>query len=296
MRVVFDELQQVGAAEGPTIEETLEAFQDEAAKGTDPQRWIHMGAIRFYLRRAIWMCRDWTSASHGVSNYTRLVGQVRRWADLSQPQEKVTFITFNYDTLLDDACYELGIYPDDLDSYVSNDRYALAKFHGSVNCVDPITNGAEVFRNNVPPIRNIIRQFAQVRTSGVLEVTTPREVAVTELDRTSALPGLAVPFLTKAGPYCPPLQLQRLDDALANCDRLLLVIGWRGAEDHFWQRIKSRSKEARVHVVASATGLEERLARGLEEFVRVPRDHVTLSAAGFSEFMQSEDLHKFLGG
>jgi hypothetical protein len=293
MRVVYDELSRLGTGEAdPTIEETLEAFQKEAESGADAQRWRHMGAIRFYLRRAIGMCANWSGNTHGITNYTRLVGQVRRWADQSKPRQSATFITFNYDTLLDDACYEVGLRKQDLASYVG-EQFALAKFHGSVNWSDPIANAAELFGGRLPPVAEVIRRFAEVKTTGVVRLASGTEINTTEGDLAEALPGLAVPLVTKASAYCPEAQLGRMDDALADCEKLL-VIGWRGAEDHFWRRVKRRADTPQVLVVTGGPDLGSRLGDGLENHVRIPRSRVTISGGGFSQFMAGTALHDFL--
>jgi hypothetical protein len=48
-------------------------------------------------------------------------------------------------------------------------------------------------------------------------------------------PAIALPVRSKTTFACPPEHLSTLDEALSSCSRLL-IIGWRGQEEHFKRR------------------------------------------------------------
>ena len=57
-------------------------------------------------------------------------------------QEPVLFVTFNYDTMLEDAIPTLGVeQPRAIGDYIKSTRYKLFKIHGSVNWGKVIRSG-----------------------------------------------------------------------------------------------------------------------------------------------------------
>lgn len=82
------------------IEAILERFRDEA--GHDDQRRHQLVATQFYIRDLIAACQgNWHQTTLGVTNYRTLVDQSRAFLH-------VCFVTFNYDTLLEDALSGIG--------------------------------------------------------------------------------------------------------------------------------------------------------------------------------------------
>lgn len=295
MQVVIGELRAIQDKPSPSIEEQLEAFFESAQSGNDPQRWRHLAAIRFYLRRALWNCQEWAAQTHGVTNYSTFVGRIRLWA--LKHKQRVTFVTFNYDMLIDAACYELLIDPPDLDSYVSRPEFALIKFHGSIRWQRSIANSRAVFGDDEPYVRDIIRRFGEVELTPSITVASQRDIDVTEQIpyRSSAVPALSIPLVTKAEAECPPEHLKRLDGDLREVDRLL-TIGWRGSELHFWRRWRGKvQREIQVHHVGSSPQVPDPLANSIEKYLRIPRAKLGVTGGGFSRFLHdTTDLEGFL--
>jgi hypothetical protein len=88
-----------------------------------------MLAIRYYLRRLIQDCQlEWTrQVTHGVTNYRTLWDQIRR-------ATPVLTVSFNYDTLFEEALAEAGIHFRTLNDYIAvPPSCRLIKPHGSIN-------------------------------------------------------------------------------------------------------------------------------------------------------------------
>src|SRR5438034_3891921 len=95
-----------------------------------PERHQQLAAIRYYLQEILWACAEgWLRETQNVSNYITLVDDIKRW---KKPGEKVCFVTFNYDTLLDKALAHHGYPFTELSAYIARDLM-LVKLHGSVN-------------------------------------------------------------------------------------------------------------------------------------------------------------------
>jgi hypothetical protein len=87
----------------------------------------------FYLQQILWACGTrWHKLSHGVTNYAELLARLDKWR--YQRNERVALVTFNYDTLLDEAVrWTLGLQLHSVESYIAAEEYKLIKPHGSVN-------------------------------------------------------------------------------------------------------------------------------------------------------------------
>lgn len=81
---------------------------------------MELNAVRYYLRGVFASCGDqWLRHTTGVTNYVQLLGEIRVWQN-SHPAEEMRFVTFNYDTLLENACLRaLGIEIQTISGYTS---------------------------------------------------------------------------------------------------------------------------------------------------------------------------------
>lgn len=116
---------------GQTLEEALDDIQDDSR--TWPWRESQLAAMRFYLRDVLRYCSsDIILACNGATAYAELVALLERWR--YQRDESITYVTFNYDTLLEDALDRSRVLRlDRIDSYVSTARTRLVKLHGSAD-------------------------------------------------------------------------------------------------------------------------------------------------------------------
>jgi hypothetical protein len=87
----------------------LELLLDREFEASDgnPSLRRSFTALRFYLRDAIAHCQvEWPKQVGGATNYAWLVREVEHWR--SRVDGYVAWVTFNYDTLLEDAL--LGLF------------------------------------------------------------------------------------------------------------------------------------------------------------------------------------------
>jgi hypothetical protein len=278
-----------------SVEEVLEEFQDEALSGKDPQRWRHLSAVRYYLRRAIQNCdSSWAATTNGRTNYLELVGRLRRW--WHESNEQCCFVTFNYDRLLDWACQdELGLNLNSLDDYVSRESFKIIKFHGSINWVRPLDpdSRTKIFRQDSPSVGDLISRASEIRVTDEFLPVGEGIIGESETDRPNWLPALAIPIQKKAKHECPDAQIVALKGAMASTTRLL-IIGWRGAEQHFWKLWEQRPPPSVKVLVSSGSGtIPPPLAANLPGRLGIDESRIGVTG-GFTRLLAEQPLRDFL--
>jgi hypothetical protein len=208
---------------GLSVEEVLEQYQSLEDGEAQSQLW----AIRYYLRTVITYCQtEWTKTTRGVSNYSGLFNQARRLG-------RVCFVTFNYDTLLEQALAQFDIQFPSLERYVDNPSCALLKLHGSTDWVYWIRKlGTKMQHNTQPPDNELIRAAPPIDpTTTLLRKIgdTPREASG---EIYFEVPALAIPVVSKSEFVCPSSHIAALCALLPQVTHIA-AIGWRAAENHF---------------------------------------------------------------
>ena len=112
------------------VEQVLDKLQSVADQYL--QRYRQLAAVRYYLHFMLLACvKKWNAeAPGGVTNYKTFLDQLE---GLRDPQESICLVTFNYDTMLEDALSVVGMNIENIADYIASDRYKLIKLHGSVN-------------------------------------------------------------------------------------------------------------------------------------------------------------------
>jgi hypothetical protein len=86
--------------------------------------------VRFYLQELLWRCgEEWAGGAFGQTNQVALADAIERWRRVRN--EEVTYITFNYDLMLERALspfLPIGSFGD----YVKGPT-CLIKAHGSAD-------------------------------------------------------------------------------------------------------------------------------------------------------------------
>lgn len=115
---------------GTTVESVLSELQAQAAH--NQIRHSQLAAIRFYLQSMLrTLVENWNHHALGVTNYNSLIDRIEDWRCRSGGRE-ICLVTFNYDTLLEDALRPVHRILA-LSDYISHSYYKLIKLHGSVN-------------------------------------------------------------------------------------------------------------------------------------------------------------------
>lgn len=210
----------------------------------------------------------------GVTNQTLLVRTIEHWRPDDEP---VLYVTFNYDTILDQALAgEFGWDhrqgdQDTLAGYLSDPRFRLFKLHGSCNWGQRTTTVSPYTQYHVgstpvnAPREALIRETAHLASLGVTAHFTfmddPLQQAQdwwsTVTDETPAggvppnffvVPALAIPLRTKATFTCPESHVSALRELLPQVDRII-TIGWKAGEPDFVAMLGAVRKATRLVAV-----------------------------------------------
>jgi len=107
------------------VEEILEQFRGETERNEERRR--QLLAIEYYIRDLIQTCQiKWLAATHGVTNYRTFLDQVRVFPE-------ICFVTFNYDTLLEEALAGIDVHFRRIRDYASVHNLMVFKLHGSID-------------------------------------------------------------------------------------------------------------------------------------------------------------------
>jgi hypothetical protein len=275
--------------QGIVVEQELARFQEQAK--TFPKRYQQLAAIRYYLHFSLWECqRHWNETHKGITNYATLLDEIERWR--FEFSERVCFVTFNYDTMLEYAMSQvLRLDIRDLNGYVSHANYTLIKLHGSVNW------GREVDGIVAPHTYNqqrLIDESAKLQISNRFRLVT--NYPMMKEGECLVFPALAIPVESKDEFSCPDAHVQVLEQTLPNVTKVL-TIGWRATEADFLTMLRSKLKDNQDLMIVSGDK-----AGALETFANLARTgwHVrppTFVENGFTDLiLKLAQLSVFLRG
>jgi hypothetical protein len=285
--------------EGGSVESVLERLRGQAEKRAERHR--QLAAVRYYLREVLWACTQrWTKEIWRVTNYRTLLDKI---AQARRSNEPVLLVTFNYDTLLEDALSDHGFRTDDIQDYVeSHPTYKLIKLHGSINWSRVLTApvGIELRQHD------LIDRAAEIKESDRFVVNNDRgdqRVIEGSFPQTSEyvtlFPAIAIPVQRKDEFQCPKEHLDVLRDLLPKVSKILFI-GWRAQEDRFLQMLSEglRSLDATLDAfmvvsgtVAGAREIAERIRTSLGDI------HGKVDVRfyeGFSNFIKKTETDEFL--
>jgi hypothetical protein len=107
-------------------------------------------------------------------------------------------------------------------------------------------------------------------------------------------PAIAIPIARKREFQCPDRNLSVLEALLPQIDKILIV-GWRGTEDHFLNMLRKKLRP-RVHmtIVAGDVELAQEVGVNLQHGLLniAPRCHA--ASGGFTDFVCGPALKQFL--
>ncbi len=160
----------------------------------------------------------------GISNYHTLWDQIRR----SVP---IVAVTFNYDTLFEDALAGTEIFFRRMSDYIDNQSVCrLIKPHGSINW-EILVKGNDVPSAGSPLFNDdyLIDRAARLELTELYRLVGDH---TGDGPRRAWWPALAIPTVSKSTFICPEDHLKAFR-GLASQVTKILIVGWRAAEQHF---------------------------------------------------------------
>jgi hypothetical protein len=263
------------------------------------ERQQQLAAVQFYLQSMLFECeQDWKEQVKGPTNYKDLLDQIDMWR--RELKEKVCLVTFNYDTMLEDALPEVGIRIQTINDYVANPDYKIIKLHGSVNWAHRVNIDLppKLLRPPLTMAKELIERAALLKENKLILrdyhiINRPLAGQGSELEY-ALFPALAIPVENKqASTYeCPESHLQTLGVCVPQVSKIL-IIGWRAAEADFLRLLKDKLGK-QVHVMAVNGGKTE-AERAVSKLLHVGiQARCDLAEKGFSDFVNSREVEGFL--
>jgi SIR2-like domain len=274
---------------GEALERQLDNVQVRAEAG-DAIAAVQLMSLRFYLREVIESCgRTWPTMAYGATNYAWLVGRLDQWA--RDHSEAVTYVTFNYDTMLEAAFgSELRHGLNQFSDYMAHPRARLFKLHGSVDWGYRVERPGPFDSTD----RNwLINSAFTVPTDSRIEL---RRDWISGIQGEAWVPALAVPIQAKGGFVCPDDHLSRLHDDLHSVDRVL-AIGWRAMELHFTTMLREGLTRPTDALLAACKNSdhEAATAAAILREPDVPRRYTNIgSNMGFSDLVGTQPIEDLL--
>jgi hypothetical protein len=282
------------AAKRAVIEQTLEEIREEAQ--SHPYLRRQLVGVQHYLRAVIQRAQSNANQllPDGVTNHIELVHEIEKWR--GKQDGKVCFVTFNYDTLLEDAC--TGVINDfhinNIEDYWADPRYKIVKLHGSTDWTEMVPAKSPRSGWSTPGLDDVDTIWELPRDGSFIQLHG------NQTQNTFAFPAIAIPTVTKTDRdfFCPENHLTILREQIATVTHLL-VVGWRGAEDHFhkvWRESSTGSLKRFGFVdldippdklAGSETKTRVRISLGLKGEER-------FYSNGFSHFTQTLGIQEFL--
>jgi len=268
---------------GKNVESVLRELQDEAAQY--PERHRQLMAVRYYLQCMLSKCeQSWKVEARGVSNYRSLLDEIAHWR---QGTGAVCLVTFNYDTLLEDAMSSVGGTIKELNDYVfGNPAYRCFKLHGSVDWARIVETTLPSYpdHNNWAVARNHIDRAATLKITNDFVRITEYPCGMWQ-DRFALVPAIAIPVEQKSYFECPADHLHELARLLPETDRLLLI-GWRATEDHFLKLLtKHVTRPLACTIVAGAEAEARDIASRVGPALAGVRVDWKFAPGGFTDFI-----------
>jgi hypothetical protein len=276
---------------GGSVESELEMLRRSPDSDAAIPR--QLAAVKFYLRDIIQTCdRNWKRLLGAASNYSGFLDEIESWRQSTTDVEEIFLVTFNYDTLLEDALTRsLRIEKQfkNVSDYVLG-PYKVIKPHGSINWAHEVSRpqGLDHVTSNVDAVNNaIIRNISNLERIKAIanEIRLFSEYSTTEW----FLPALSIPVEQKADYECPPNHMQTLVDFLPRVEGII-TIGWRAMEDSF---VKLLVKTLRPGVKTYVISRNQESANSITDHLRkkgLPGKIVASPSEGFSAVTRTRDV------
>jgi hypothetical protein len=278
-----------------SIEGLLQTIEAEAA--AYPPGLRELAAVRCYLQRAIGDSQNrWIQVTRGITNYLWLLREIERTRKDAKP---VCLVTFNYDTLLENALGALSADHriDRMEDYMDRPTlFRVFKPHGSINWAQMVENEIPGNINVEAPttvLRYLIDHAEALRITNEFALCPPGAMGV--VNRMPAFPAIAIPVEKKNQFACPQTHLDRLAEVLTEVSKILMI-GWRATEAHFLTLLKQHLRPG-VQVCVVAGNLGAGRAAQVCFYTALANNRLqipTIDAGGFTDFLTNGNVRTFL--
>ena len=293
-RPVIDRLREKMSDRGGST--SLEEALAEISSSGHMIRKQQLTAFRFYLQAVITeSVQDWNGLAHGQTHYLRLLNHLLDWH--LRTGERVLLMTFNYDTLLEDAASVIlpgwGLESPTLDSYVDRPDFRIFKVHGSTSWRRVVPWHQRMLGDQLPAAMQFAAHGGDFN-SGEVFGNPPPEIATRS--GSIQVPALAVPMAGKTDFECPPKHIEILKADLPEVKHVL-VVGWRAAESHAVNLLRGGDDAQQglfpsydLSIVSDTRDNAAETLRNLADVGRKGRPRL-VEDTGFSSFMQDIDFN-----
>jgi hypothetical protein len=245
-------------------------------------------AIQYYLKGVIGLCQsEWTRQTYGVSNYKTLLDQTRGCS-------RVCFVSFNYDTLMEEAFKSIRVPMASINDYIADSKYSFLKLHGSIDWqvwVRKMDTG--VNQNELPTDQATILAAPMVGDRFVIE-NGGKGPKGTEGEVYFSLPAIAIPTVLKQTFVCPKEHVDALERLIPDVTKIAIV-GWRAGEKHFLKMLKNglRNKPVKLIAACGKDTTVETLKRLMEAGIGANYESANANG-GFTDFVVNRRIEPFL--
>jgi hypothetical protein len=232
-----------------SLERALATFEGNAANSFERQ--AQLVAFRFYLRELISsQTQNCLSATNGYTYYLDLFNRLHDWQ--RQSGEPVRIVTFNYDTLIEDALETVvtGWRFTSQADYLKRQDWKLMKLHGSVTWCRMVEQPLGNDLTNLEQAMELANNW-RFESEDILPfrmwTTENLDVAPDEV----RVPALAVPMENKTRFECPHAHVDAVWKCMPEVHRLI-ICGWRAAERHAVELLNAVNPGYYLGVVAGS--------------------------------------------
>lgn len=274
---------------GKTVEQVLQELQEEGQH--NPRRRKQMAAVQYYLQSMLFECTNhWNPEAKGVTNYKTLLDQIEH---CRKPKERVSIVTFNYDTLVESALHEVGLTIRSMDDYINHDIFSLIKVHGSINWAREVITSITVSqsKSKLDLAQELIEDIDQLNITDNYRMI--EEYPISSVGSTCFFPALAIPVERKSTFVCPNDHFDALVQILKEVKKFL-IIGWRATEEHFLNLLSQNIGKKRIQVLTVAGNHSEGDDINHSILQYIPEGSFQSAEGGFTQFVVNRAGEKFL--
>jgi len=273
------------------VEQVLAKYLKEADRF--PERHRQIMAVRYYLAYIMAHCEvQWETIHKGVTNQKALLDCIESWR--YQNNESVCIVTFNYDTMIENACRGIGVIFQTLGDYVKGGEYKLYKLHGSIDwgrCVElPLQLLQDISPQAVA--NELVVRAADLRLMKKWSLVSGQPPMPPQSVSVAVCPAIAIPIEDKNEFECPPEHVESLKQCLPSATKML-TIGWRATEAHFLRLLKEGLPEG-IPIMVVAGSFEG--AKEVAIKLRGSTANILPASGGFTDSILSRAIESFVWG